>query len=470
MCLFVNADRGGAHLVSGVTTGSRLPAKHRLARRADFIKPFDARGVRRGLYDFRRGRGFFRDAFHRIDEQVAFFLRFRFCRLNHQGAGYDQWKCRGVWMKAIVDQALSDVGRIHSIAFLYRVAEYNFMHRGQGIRQIVNALEMLANIIRVEYRIFRRLPNAGSVGQNVGERANQHAEVPTECANFSDRIRPYLFERQLSAVAFDQNRRRTEGLQNFLHGHRTCAWTAASMRSTEGFVQVQMHHVHAQIAGPSDAGQRVHIRAVHVEQRAFAVQNGGNFRHAVFEDSQRGGVSDHQRSDIFGYQFAQFVDINLAMGFGFDVLNFVAGNHRGGGIRAVRGVWYQNFFARIALFFEVSPNQQQAGQFALCARSRLQSDRVHSGNFQKAVLQELQNLQAALREFLWLVGMLSCNSVEPRDKFIYARIVFHGAGAQWIHSQVDGVIPGGKPREMANHFDFADFRKAFHLELRHRPG
>ena len=72
-----------------------------------------------------------------------------------------------------------------------------------------------------------------------------------------------------------------------------------------------------------------------------------------------------------------------------------------------------------------------------------------------------QNLQAALRKFDRLVGMFGGDAVEARDEFIYARIVFHGAGAERIHAQINGVIPGGKAREVADHFDFADFGEAF---------
>ena len=64
--------------------------------------------------------------------------------------------------------------------------------------------------------------------------------------------------------------------------------------------------------------------------------------------------------------------------FGLDVLDFVAGDHRGGGIRAVRGIGNQNFLARIALLLEVRADQQQARQFALRARRRLQRDGVHA--------------------------------------------------------------------------------------------
>ncbi len=58
-----------------------------------------------------------------------------------------------------------------------------------------------------------------------------------------------------------------------LHRHRTAARTAAAVRRGERLVQVQVHHVDAEIAGPRNAHQRVHVRAIHVHQRALGVQD-----------------------------------------------------------------------------------------------------------------------------------------------------------------------------------------------------
>ena len=52
-------------------------------------------------------------------------------------------------------------------------------------------------------------------------------------------------------------------------------------------------------------------------------------------------------------------------------------------------------------------------------------------------------------------------SFEPRDELVDARVVLHGAGAQRIHAEIDGVVPGGEAREVADDIDFAHFRKAF---------
>ena len=87
------------------------------------------------------------------------------------------------------------------------------------------------------------------------------------------------------------------------------------------------------------------------------------------------------------------------------------------------------------------------------------SNYVHARDFEEALLQEAQDFQAALRELLWLKRVLGGDAVEPCDEFIHARVVFHGAGAQRIHTQVDSVIPRGETCEMTENLDFADFRE-----------
>ena len=81
-------------------------------------------------------------------------------------------------------------------------------------------------------------------------------------------------------------------------------------------------------------------------------------------------------------------------------------------------------------------------------------------------MQIVQDAQAALRDFSRLLGMFGGQTIEARDEFVDAWIVFHGAGAERIHAEVNGVIPGGKAREMADDFDFADFGEAFDRSAR----
>ena len=97
------------------------------------------------------------------------------------------------------------------------------------------------------------------------------------------------------------------------------------------------------------------------------------------------------------------------------------------------------------------------GQFAVRAGGGLQRNRIHAGDFDQAVAQRLDDPQRALRNLLRLVGMAVGDAVQPRHDFVHPRVVLHRAGAERIHAEIDGVIPGGKAREVADDFDLAHF-------------
>src|ERR1700691_728954 len=53
--------------------------------------------------------------------------------------------------------------------------------------------------------------------------------------------------------------------------------------------------------------------------------------------------------------------------------------------------------------------------------------------------------------------MRPSESLNARHLLVNARVVFHGARAERIEAEIDGVILGGEAREMTDGFDFADF-------------
>ena len=113
------------------------------------------------------------------------------------------------------------------------------------------------------------------------------------------------------------DRRGQEWLKNFLDRHRPRSRTAAAVRRGKSFVQVQVHHVHAEIAGPRLADQRVHVGAVHVKQAAFGVHDVGDLVNVLLEHSQRIGIGEHQRGDVFIHLRFERGDIDHAAAFDF---------------------------------------------------------------------------------------------------------------------------------------------------------
>src|ERR1700683_33431 len=52
--------------------------------------------------------------------------------------------------------------------------------------------------------------------------------------------------------------------------------------------------------------------------------------------------------------------------------------------------------------------------------------------------------------------MRPSESLNARHLLVNARVVFHGARAERIEAEIDGVVLGGEAREMTDGFDFAD--------------
>ena len=103
----------------------------------------------------------------------------------------------------------------------------------------------------------------------------------------------------------------------------------------------------------------------------------------------------------------------------------------------------KDLLARTAFGFVMRAHHQQAGELAVSPGGRLQRDRIHTGDFEETVAESFNDAQRALRNLLWLVRMTVGNSLKARDHFIHTRVVLHSARAERIHTEIDGVIPGG---------------------------
>ena len=121
------------------------------------------------------------------------------------------------------------------------------------------------------------------------------------------------------------------------------------MRRGKCFVQVQVHHVHAEIAGANLAHKRVHVGAVHVEQAAFGVHDVRDLVDLLLEDAQRIGIGKHERGHVLVHLRRQRGHVHHALGVRFQILYRVADHRSRGRICAVGGIRDQNFLARRAL-------------------------------------------------------------------------------------------------------------------------
>ena len=167
-----------------------------------------------------------------------------------------------------------------------------------------------------------------------------------------------------------------------LHRHRARARTASAMRRRKRLVQIQVHHVDAEIARPRDAHQRVHVRAVHVDHaRPWRAGSRATSRDVLLEHAQRVGIGDHQRGDIFIHRCAPALP-----GPPCRDRSTRCSPLRTRPCVAVAGLvpcaesGIRIFLRGLPSRFEQRADQQDAGQLAVRARGRLQRHRVHAGD------------------------------------------------------------------------------------------
>ncbi len=188
---------------------------------------------------------------------------------------------------------------------------------------------------------------------DVGEGAHHHAEVAVEGFDPADRFRrrDEAIQRSFFIVAFfddGDQRPRQEIYQVSCHADRTRAWAAAAMRGGKGLVQVEMHHINAEIAGPDDPQQRVQVGAIAIDQTAGGMNDLDHLQHVLVKQAERVGVGQHQAGQgvvAFGRQRFQ---IDIAAWVGCQLDHPHAAHGGSGRIGAVGRIGDEDFVAFVS--------------------------------------------------------------------------------------------------------------------------
>ena len=80
--------------------------------------------------------------------------------------------------------------------------------------------------------------------------------------------------------------------------HRSGTRPTAAVRGGEGLVQVDVHGVDAEIAGPHLADDGIEVGAVGVEERAGRVHGFRDRHHVALEQAAGIGVGEHDGGDL----------------------------------------------------------------------------------------------------------------------------------------------------------------------------
>ena len=235
-------------------------------------------------------------------------------------------------------------------------------------------------------------------------------------------------------------------------------------------MQVQVHDVHAEVAGPRHAHQGVHVGAVHVDQRIDAVQEVADLLEAVLEDAHGVGVGDHGPRDLgaqLGHQCPQALAGLAAGGIG-DVVegdsavrqrgqldDLIARHGGGGGVGTVATVRNEDDAALGAPADVIGANEHHARQLAGGAGAGLQGHAGQPRDLLQPFLKSVDQLQVALHQGVGRHGVTVGEAGQPRDLLVEPGVVLHGAGAERIDAVVHAVVPLGEAREVADDFHLA---------------
>ncbi len=144
---------------------------------------------------------------------------------------------------------------------------------GNGVCTFQSRLE----VVGVQHGILGDLAQPlGAVHGDVGVGAHEHAEVTVEGLDPADGLLRGDKAEQRRFVPFgfleDPDEGRGQEVGQFgRNPHRARTGSAAAVRGGEGLVQVEVHHVEAQVPGPDDAQQGVQVGPVAVDQPAAFV-------------------------------------------------------------------------------------------------------------------------------------------------------------------------------------------------------
>ncbi len=229
-------------------------------------------------------------------------------------------------------------------------------------------------------------------------------------------------------------------------------------------MQVQVHDVHAEVARPRPAHQRVHVRAVAVDQAALLVDDAGRRADLVLEHPERVRVGEHQRRDVGRHRLGERRHRQVALRAGLDLAHLVAAEMRAGRVRAVGRVGNQHDLARGAVAGdEMLADHHHPGQFPVRARRGLKRDSRQAGDLAEHLGGRVQQGQRALRDLVGRHRVQVREPAHPRGRLVHLRVVLHRARPERVHARVHAVVPGGQPREVAHQAHFRHLRET-------RPG
>jgi len=212
-----------------------------------------------------------------VAETIEFFFGFAFGGFDHHRSRNRPGNRRSV--EAEVHETFGDV--FDGYAFVLAQVEDAFVGDETGFATVKDweiILEALGNIVGVEYGIFGGVNETGTThgcDVNPGDSENAGAS-PGSGRDGADGIFAAEINNGMAGEKFDEM---------FGDADRTHTGTAASVRDTESFVEVQMADICAHISRTAKADLGIQVRAVHIDLTAVGMNDFADFFDSLFEDA-----------------------------------------------------------------------------------------------------------------------------------------------------------------------------------------
>jgi len=222
-------------------------------------------------------------------------------------------------------------------------------------------------------------------------------------------------------------------------------------------VQVDVHRIDAQVAGPHAADDRVEVGAVTVNESARGVDRVGDRLHVALEQAAGVGVGDHHPGDVWAEAGLERGEVHAAFRRRRDRLDRIAGKGRSRRVGAVRALGNEDRLA-VALAFrlERGADRQHAAQLAVCAGLGAHRHRVHAGQGDQPVPELVDHRERALHGVDRRERVEVGEARQARDLLVQARVVLHRARAEREEPEVDRVVLPREARVMAHGFGFRE--------------
>jgi hypothetical protein len=345
-------------------------------------------------------------------------------------------------VEAVVSQTLGDIGNLDAGSLLEGTdIEDELVSAssvGVGVDNLVVGQEARHDVVGVEESSASLLGEAITTHhQDVGVADGQ--DRGTAPGSSADGSNSSLSSGGITSLRIDLRVAREIGGKVLLDSNRANTRATASVRDTEGLVEVQMADVSANITRAAETDLGVHVGTVHVDETTVLVDEIAHLLDLGLKDTEGAGVGDHDGGKLvsvlgaLGLEILNIQVTSLAVALDGDNLHAGHGSTSRVGTVGGDGDEADGSLPTALLGLMVSLDDSEASKLTLGTRVGLESGGVHASDLGQ-VLAERADQGLVARGLLNGGKGVHVGDAGVRDgKHLGGGVELHGAGTQRNH-------------------------------------